>query len=128
VSALVIDTSSWVSYFAGRGGSLIDAALQEATVHLPPIVAAELLSGKMSASKRDQLQDLLADLPLFPTPLQHWFKVGRLRGQLLAKGLSISTPDAHIAQCAIEIGAELLTEDKIFTVISRHVALRLADQ
>ncbi len=125
VSALVVDTSSWISYFAGRGESEIDEALVEARVYLPPLVAAELASGKMSAKQRESLEDLLADLPLASTDLMHWLRVGRLRAHLATKGVSVSTPDAHVAQCAIDLNAMLMTEDKIFAHIAKHEPLRL---
>jgi hypothetical protein len=38
----------------------------------------------------------------------------------------VSTPDTHVAQCALDVGAELLTEDRIFKKIARHQPLRLA--
>jgi len=128
VSALVIDTSSWVSYFAGRGSSLVDEALEEARVHLPPIVAAELLSAPLAARDRRALEDLLRDLPPCPCDLGHWFRVGALRATLRGKGLTVSTPDAHVAQCALDLGAELLTEDAIFAHVARCSALRLAER
>lgn len=126
MSALVIDTSSWVSYFAGRGSAAIDEALAEARVYLPPVVAAELASGKLKAKDRAALEDLLADLPLCAADLAHWLRIGKLRAHLAAKGVSVSTPDAHVAQCALDLEAELLTEDLIFKHIAKHSALRLA--
>ncbi len=129
VSVLVVDTSSWISYFRGAGSSLgsslIDVALEEARVSLPPIVAAELLSGKLAPRKRAKLEELLGDIGLFDCDLSHWFRVGRLRADLAARGLSISTPDAHVAQCALDLDAELLTEDDVFAGIARHHPLHL---
>lgn len=43
MSALVVDTSGWVTSFAQRGPSVIDEALAEGRVYLSPVVAAELL-------------------------------------------------------------------------------------
>lgn len=126
MSALVVDTSSWISYFAGHGSALIDDALAEGRVYLPVVVAAELLSGRLSASKRKDLEDLLSDLPLCGTDHPHWFRVGRLRAELLPKGLSISTPEAHVAQCALDLGGSLLTEDRVFRRMTAHVNLSLA--
>ena len=125
VSALVIDTSSWISYFAGKGSGLIESALEEAQVYLPPVVAAELLSASMSSKDRLALEDLLTQLPLCGTERAHWFRVGKLRALLGAGGVSVSTPDAHIAQCALDLNAELLTEDKVFERIARRHPLRL---
>jgi tRNA(fMet)-specific endonuclease VapC len=126
VSALVVDTSSWIAWLAGGGSSLVDEALEEGRLHLPVIVSAELLSGRLSDPERAELQDMLSDLPAVGTDPAHWFRVGKLRAGLRAKGLSVSTPDAHVAQCAIDTGGVLLTEDRIFEKITKMAALRLA--
>ena len=126
MSALVVDTSSWIAWLAGGGSSLVDEALEEGRLHLPVIVAAELLSGRLDASERAELQDMLSDLPAVGTDPEHWFRVGKLRAELRARGLSVSTPDAHVAQCAIDMGGVLLTEDRVFDKIAAVVSLRLA--
>ena len=59
MSALVVDTSSWTLWLAGGGSSLVDEALEEGRVHLPLIVSAELLSGRLTDSERAELQDVL---------------------------------------------------------------------
>lgn len=125
MSALVIDTSAWISFFAGSGDERIPEWLEEGRVHLPPIVAAELSSGKLAPRRRAELEALLTDLPLCPSGLDHWLRVGRLRADLRAKGVSVSTPDAHVARCALDLDAELLTEDRIFATLARHVRLKL---
>jgi tRNA(fMet)-specific endonuclease VapC len=126
VSALVVDTSSWIAWLAGGGSSLVDEALEEGRLHLPVIVSAELLSGRLDDSERAELQDMLSDLPAVGTEPAHWFRVGELRATLRARGLSVSTPDAHVAQCAIDTGGVLLTEDRVFEKIAKAVPLRLA--
>jgi predicted nucleic acid-binding protein len=105
---------------------LIAEALEEGRVHLPVVVAAELLSARLEASERRQLQDLLSDLPAIGLDVEHWFRVGKLRSHLRALGVSVSTPDAHVAQCALDAGAELLAEDRVFLKIAGAVPLRLA--
>jgi tRNA(fMet)-specific endonuclease VapC len=125
VSALVVDTSSWIAWLAGGGSSLVEEALEEGRLHLPVIVAAELLSGRLDASERAELQDMLSDLPAVGTDPEHWFRVGKLRAELRARGLSVSTPDAHVAQCAIDTGGVLLTEDRVFEKIARLVPLQV---
>ena len=90
------------------------------------IVAAELLSGRLDATDRAELQDMLSDLPAVGTDPEHWFRVGKLRAELRARGLSVSTPDAHVAQCAIDTGGVLLTEDRVFAKIAKVAPLRLA--
>jgi tRNA(fMet)-specific endonuclease VapC len=126
VSALVIDTSSWIAYFReGSGDAIIEPALEEGTVYLPPVVAAELLSGRMAERARGDLEEFLLTLPLCPADVAHWFRVGRLRNSLATKGLSLSTPDAHVAQCALDLGADLLSADTIFCLVARRTKLSL---
>ncbi|HEY6004808.1 MAG TPA: PIN domain-containing protein [Anaeromyxobacter sp.] len=126
MSALVIDTSSWVTFLASGEPRWVVDALREGRVYLTPVVGAEILSGRMAERERKELERAFAALPLCGTALQHWFRVGELRSRLGAKGLSVSTPDAHVARCALDLGAELLTEDAIFRGIARHLPLRLA--
>jgi len=126
VSALVIDTSSWIAFFRdGSSDTIIEPALEEGTVYLPPVVAAELLSGRMVERARGELEEFLLTLPLCQADVGHWFRVGRLRNTLAAKGLAVSTPDAHVAQCALDMGADLLSTDAIFRLVARHTKLRL---
>lgn len=126
MNALVIDTSSWISWLAGAGSGLVEPALEEGRVHLSPVVAAELLSGRLSARERRSLEALLDDLPLVQVDRAHWYRVGQLRSRLRGRGLSVSTPDAHVAQCALDLGAALLTEDAVFAKVADHAQLRLA--
>jgi predicted nucleic acid-binding protein len=128
VSALVIDTSVWISYFAGKitGSAEVEGALQDGRVVLPPVVAAELLSGRLSHRQRRRLLLLLDDLPLAVSDRAHWYRVGQLRSNLQSSGVTISTPDAHVAQCALDLRAQLLTEDGIFRMVSKLAGLELA--
>ena len=126
MSALVVDTSSWVSWLAGKGSPLIDEAAAEGRLYLPVMVAAELLSGKLSPKKQRELEAALRELPLCAQDVDHWFRVGRLRAFLRAVGLTTSTPDAHVAQSALDLDAQLLTEDAVFAKVARHTELRLA--
>lgn len=125
MNALVVDTSAWISYFKGQENEDLDLALREGRVYLPSIVIAELLSGKIKPHLRLQLQEFLSELPICDASFNHWVKVGELRAKLLAKGFSISTPDAHIAQCALDLKCYLLSEDKIFNKIAKTTGLRL---
>jgi predicted nucleic acid-binding protein len=125
VSVLVVDTSIWVEFFRGTPRPGLEEALQSGLVVLPPVVAAELLSAPLSKTERQSLAGFLDDLPLHPTPLTHWKAVGALRAQLSKKGLSVSTPDAHVAQCAIEARAHLWSNDAIFRKVNRVSPLKL---
>ena len=68
----------------------------------------------------------LTDLEIADCPLVHWIAVGDLRATLARRGLTVSTPDAHVAQCALDRDALLISHDAIFTRIAPVAALRLA--
>ena len=120
---LVVDTSVWIDFFRGRSIPLLEDALALGSVVLPPIVVAELVSGARKPADRAALIDLLDDLPIHETPRDHWVRVGDLRRRL--KGQAISTRDAHVAQCALDRDAPLLSSDRVFARITRHATLRL---
>lgn len=125
MSAIVADTSEWLEYFAGRPAPHLDHALAAGLAVVPPIVVAELLSGARHAKDRAGLENLLRDLVLTVDPYDHWVRVGVLRGKLRARGLSVSTPDAHVAQCALDLDAPLLSRDRVFKAIAELTGLRL---
>jgi predicted nucleic acid-binding protein len=127
VAALVIDTSSWIEWFEARGPELIGIALGEDRVVLPPVVIAELTSGTLTSLQRSRLADLLRVLPLCPADFDHWVRVGILRAQLRARGLSVTIPDAHVAQCALDLECELLAEDHVFALMAQVVPLRIVE-
>jgi hypothetical protein len=125
VSAVVADTSVWIDLFAGRPVPTLEEALRQGLVVLPPIVVAELISGARLARDRTAILALVEELPVHETPLEHWVRVGDLRRRLAGRGVSVSTPDAHVAQCALERGALLLSRDTIFARIAGASALRV---
>ncbi|WP_078128212.1 PIN domain-containing protein [Leptospira alexanderi] len=127
MSALVVDTSSFIRYFK-VGNETIDDAIKEGRVYLSPIVAAELLSGIRSKSDQSLMKDFFEDLPLCGNEIESWFKTGLLRSKLYSKGLSVSIADAHICQCALELGGHLITEDKIFSKIAKITGLKLVQK
>jgi predicted nucleic acid-binding protein len=128
VSVLVVDTSVWVEFFRGRDLPRLEEALHEGLVLLAPVVAAELLSAPLSRAERRSLTAFVEDLPLHPTPLSHWQAVGALRARFANKGLSVSTPDAHVVECAVEAGAALWSNDRVFEKIARLCPLRLFER
>jgi len=123
--SVVVDTSIWIEYLRGTGASELESLLDDGLVLLAPVVAAELTSAPLSLRERASIKQILEDLPLHPTPLKHWCSVGELRSTCRRMGLSVSTPDAHVAQCALEAGAALWSADAIFRQIAREVKLQL---
>jgi predicted nucleic acid-binding protein len=126
VSGVVVDTSVWIDYLEGKDIPVLDDALKHGAVLLPPVVLAELISGAHRPRERTALLDFLSDLPLCETDRSHWIHVGDLRRRCREKGLSISTPDAHVAQCALDADAILFSRDRIFLEVAHQANLRLA--
>ena len=125
MSGVVVDTSVWIEYFAGRPASGLEEALAHGLVVLPPLVVAELISGAWRPRDQEAMTDLVQEIPLHETPVTHWIRVGELRRYLKDKGVSVSTPDAHVAQCALDREALLLSRDAVFDRIARVSALRV---
>ncbi len=125
MAGVVIDTSVWIRFF---GGSMMDdvvKALEHGAVVVPPIVVSELITGATTQPQRLAIGELLQDAPIHATPLDHWIRVGDLRRTLARKGVSVTIPDAHVAQCALDLDAVLLTSDGVFNSIAKHVPLRV---
>jgi hypothetical protein len=125
VGVVVVDTSVWIDFLAGRPVPGLLESLSYGGAVLPPVVAAELISGARHPSDRKQIEDLVAGLVFFEAPLEHWIRVGELRLLLKGKGLALTIPDAHIAQCALDLDALLLTRDAVFTRVAKFTRLRV---
>ena len=124
MAGVVVDTSVWIDFFAGRPAEELEQALISGAAVIPPLVVAELVSGA-SSQQRGAIGELLQDAPVHETPLDHWVRVGDLRRELARKGVAVTIPDAHVAQCALDRDAVLLSSDAVFSRIARHTALRL---
>jgi predicted nucleic acid-binding protein len=122
---VVVDTSVWVDFFRGRDITLLEEALSEGRVVLPPIVVSDLVSGARRARDMKALRDFLDDLPVHPTPREHWVNVGLLKQLAKTRGIAISTPDAHVAQTALDLSAPLLSRDTVFSRISALSGLQV---
>ena len=125
MAGVVVDTSAWIDFFAGRKAELLEEALASGAAVMPPIVIAELVSGATTAEQRSAIGALFQDAPIHETLLDHWIRVGDLRAALGRHGVTVTVPDAHVAQCALDRDAVLLTRDAIFTKIAAHSRLRL---
>ena len=126
MSGLVADTSVWIDFFAGRPAAALEEGLALGMVALPPVVVAELVSGARRQKQRAAITDLVQDLAVHETPLDHWIRVGDLRRQFAEKGIAVSTPDAHVAQCALDRDAVLLARDEVFDRIAKETSLRVS--
>lgn len=125
MAGVVVDTAVWIDYFAGRETPSLDEALVNGVAIVPPVVVAELVSGATTPEQRTKIGELLQDAPVHETRLDHWIHVGELRRELARKGLNVTVPDAHVAQCALDGDSVLLSRDEIFVSIARETRLRV---
>ena len=125
MAGVVVDTSAWMDFFAGVRAQHVEDALANGAAVVPPIVVAELVSGATSSGQRGMIGELLQNAPIHDTALAHWIRVGDLRKELARKGVVVTIPDAHVAQCALDRDAVLLTHDGVFEQIAAHTSLRL---
>lgn len=124
--AVIVDTSIWIDALLGETYRVVEDAMDNGTLYLAPLVIAELLSGELAYAHRESVFHLLQEYPLCDTPLAHWMSVGGLRRALRTRGVNVTIPDAHIAQLALELDAELVTRDAVFPRIANYTPLRLA--
>lgn len=126
MSGAVADTSEWIEYLAMRPAPAFRQWLESGSIIVTAVVAIELTSGARNREEQMVIEDLLADLPMHECSFHHCARAGELRRTLRAKGISLSSPDALVAQCALDLDAPLLTRDAIFWKIAAHTKLRIA--
>jgi predicted nucleic acid-binding protein len=122
---VIVDSSLWIAALGGETIPAIEDAFADGTLVLSPLVVAELLSGEMTLHVREFIGDLLQNYPMHETPLAHWMAVGGLRRMMRKHGVNVTLPDAHVAQCALDLDATLLSRDDIFVHIAKHTPLHL---
>ena len=123
---IAVDSSTWVAFIEGDSGSdvqLLDEALGDQQVLLPPAVLSELLSDpKLPAN----IEKILLGLPLIEIEEGYWQRVGTLRAKLLAKKRRARLGDALIAQSCLDRGIVLVTRDRDFRAFAEAAGLELA--
>jgi predicted nucleic acid-binding protein len=122
---IAVDTSTWIAFLQGDSGEdvdLLDRALQDRQVLMPPVVLTELLSDPKLSS---EVSDTLSELPLLDILPEFWQRAGRLRAQVLAKRRKARLGDALIAQNCIDHAIPLLTRDQDFRAFAEAAGLDL---
>ena len=120
---IAADTSTWVAYLQGLTGDdtrMLDRALDDRQVLMPPAVLSELLSDPKLAA---EAATALVELPLIEIEDGYWQRAGELRARVLAKKRKARLGDALIAQCCIDRGITLLTRDRDFHTFAESAGL-----
>jgi predicted nucleic acid-binding protein len=122
---IAADTSTWIAFIQGDGGrdvQLLETALEDRGLLMPPAVLAEILSdAKLPAA----IASSLVDIPLIEIEHGYWERVGALRAKVLAKSRKARLGDALISQSCIDRGIPLLTRDRDFRAFTDAAGLNL---
>ena len=115
---IAADTSSMVAFLQGEEGDdaeLIQSALDQQQLALPPVVLTELLS---DPALPRAVRALLAALPILDVEPGFWERAGLLRASVLKQKKRARVADALIAQSCLDQSTPLVTRDRDF----RHFA------
>lgn len=123
---IAADTSSMIAFLQGQNGrdtQAISDALQNDSLHLPPVVVTELLSDPKAAG---QIRQLIGQLPLLSLSEGFWLRAGQSRQKLLLKGYKARLGDMLVAQACVDNDAALIARDTDFRHFVNLCGLRLA--
>lgn len=122
---IAADTSTWIAFLEGSGGTdtlLLDQALGDRQVLMAPAVLAELLSDPKMPSN---VSEMLCELPILNVEAGHWQRAGKLRAKVIGKGRKARLGDALIAQSCLDHGIALITRDRDFRAFTEAAGLHL---
>lgn len=122
---IAADTSTWIAFLEGAKGpdvELLDRALRERQVVMPPIVLTELLSDPQLPSS---VAKTLSDIPMIEIEDGFWQRAGALRAKMLSKRRKARLGDALIAQCCADRDVPLLTRDRDFQAFAEATGLNI---
>jgi predicted nucleic acid-binding protein len=122
---IAADTSTWIAFFEGdsaQDAQLLDQALADRQVIMPPAVLTELLS---DPDLPPGVAQMLAEVPLMEIQAGYWRRAGELRAQVLARRRKARLGDALIAQSCIDRKVPVLSRDRHFHAFAEAAGLDL---
>jgi predicted nucleic acid-binding protein len=123
--SILVDSSIWVDYFRGaEQAEVLDLLIEENLVVINDLILAELIP-PLSLRMEKRLIALLRDLKRQPLSID-WDEIIHMQTLCLSNGINgVGIPDLMISQNAIQGGLRLLSKDKHFALISKHIPLEL---
>jgi hypothetical protein len=122
---VLVDSSVWVAYFRGTGDpNTVDWLIEEDILVTNDLILAEL-TPPLLVRKERKLVALLREIERIPlTP--DWDEITAMQVTCLRHGINkVGSPDLIIAQHAIQNHLALLSLDKHFALLHRHLPLNL---
>lgn len=115
---VLVDTSVWIEFLAGRGPAEMRDALAERRVLMCGVVATELLSGARGEVFETLRSRLLGLRWAGIAESEDWVRAGRLRADALGDGRPIAMADALLAALALRHSVPLWTSDRDFEAVA----------
>jgi predicted nucleic acid-binding protein len=125
---ILVDTSAWVEFLRGTDSQVCKAVDQLLDDDLAScdIVSMELLAGARDERQLRQLRGLLARTVLLPTTASDYEAAAAMYRQCRSHGETVrKLVDCLIAAVAARSEAEVLHSDTDFSVLQKHVGLRI---
>jgi len=122
---IAVDTSSWIAYLSGDDGEdvlLVEQALRDQVVVMPPAVFCELLS---EPALGPHLSGHFSRFPSLETQPGYWKRTGLLRAGVLGRKRRALLADALIARSCIDHDVALITRDSDYRWFARYGELKL---
>ena len=127
---LFVDTSVWslalrraVSPDEPPVMTLREALLDGESLYTTGLVLQELLQGFRGPTAREAIVDRFASLPLLVPDRADHVEAAELRNTCRRRGVQVGTIDALVAQLCIRHGLVMLSTDRDFELMARHVDL-----
>ena len=124
---IAADTSSMIAFLVGDTGDdaeLVQSALDQQQLALPPIVLTELLS---DPGLPRQVRELLAALPILDVEPGFWERAGLLRASVLKPGRRRASPTPSSRRVASINRPPLVTRDRDFRHFAKAAGLSLSN-
>ena len=122
---ILVDPSIWVDYFRGtRSADGLDLRVEENLVITNKLILAELLSPLFILNQRHPIESM-REIKQSPMNID-WDDIIQMRITCLNSGLhGIGIPDLIIGQNAIQSDMRLLSADKHFVLMAKHLPLAI---
>jgi predicted nucleic acid-binding protein len=127
---VLIDTTVWIDFFAGR--LLYHVAVLERLIKkredicICGIILTEVLQGIRGKSEFRKTKELFDAMIFLPMPYSVFLGAAEIYRTLRHKGITIrNSVDCMIASVAIENDIMLLHNDRDFTPIEKHLSLKV---
>jgi len=99
----LVDASSWIEFLRGRDsapGQRVKLLLARGEAAWCDMTLVELWNGAQGHVEKKALEELEAELRIYPVDEQAWANARLLARRCREKGVTASTPDIVVAACA----------------------------